>query len=98
VARYSLMAGYAIDLPYSGRSAGLYEQALADFLVAKPTPTEASITFHEVGGRGWQRTRQINWRISASVADIARRTADAIGQFYGSDARVFSGATVDFRV
>ena len=68
--RRDLMASYAIDLPYLVRSVGLYEQAPEDFLIGKPTPTRASIMFHEVGGRrrhlglgqateigGWQMKR-----------------------------------------
>ncbi len=93
------MSGYKIDLPYSGKSAGLYEKALSDFLIGKPTPASALITFNEAGKTGYQlRTRQIKWPAGASIPYIVKQIAEGISQTYSSVARVFMGATVDFRI
>jgi hypothetical protein len=93
-----LAPGYKIDLPYFGRSPGLYETALSNFLIGKPTPVNALITFREAGKvGGLPVTRQIRWPAGASIADITNRTAGVIGSFYGSILKVFTGATVEFR-
>jgi hypothetical protein len=91
------MAGYKIDLPYSGKAAGLYETALSEFLVGKPMPTSASITFHITKGGGQMRSRQINWSSGASVAEVARRIAAKIAETCSSTGRVLTGATVEFQ-
>jgi hypothetical protein len=91
--------GFKIDLPYSGKSPGLYEMALSNFLIGKPTATNALIMFREAGKvGGLPITRQIKWPAGASIADITNRTAGVIGEFYGSVSKVFTGATVEFRV
>jgi len=93
-----LAVGYKIDLPYSGKSPGLYETALSNFLIGKPTPINALITFREAGKvGGLPMTRQIKWPANASIADITNRTAGVIGRLYGSVVKVFAGATVEFR-
>jgi hypothetical protein len=89
--------GCKINLPYSGKSPRLYETALSSFLIGKPTPINALIMFHEPGG-GLPMTRQIKWPAGATIADITNRTAGVIGEFYGSVSKVFTGATVEFRV
>ena len=64
-----LAAEYKIDLAHSGKSPGLYETALSNFLIGKPTPISALITFHEAGQvGGLPLNRQIRWPSDASIA------------------------------
>jgi len=99
VRRRALAAKYKIDLPYSGKSPGLYETALSNFLIDKPTSINAVITFHEAGkSGGLPMTRQVRWPSGASIADVTVRIAGVIGQFYGSVLKVFIGATVEFNL